>query len=196
MGEGRYRLHLDVVHLFEGMVENTWGINDLPPHVAIVQMANEKRLRSERIGLHIDIRASDLVEERGFAHVGVAANEQSACSRINGRKTRNVLADFLEELQSFILTLHYGSHASKGGALELLASVQTVTELEESDIVLCDLVNQMACGAQLTESQLVVILVVEDVEERGEERVEILHNGELEAIPTHSSPTTSTHPEP
>ncbi len=38
----------------------------------------------------------------------------------------------------------------------------------------------MARGVELTEGELVVVLVVEDIEEGGEEWVEVLEGGEVE----------------
>ena len=61
--EGGDTLHLDVVHLLEGVVEDTGGVDHLPPHVAIVEMADEKGLGSEGVRLDIDVRARDLVQE-------------------------------------------------------------------------------------------------------------------------------------
>ena len=71
-----------------------------------------------------------------------------------------MLADFLEELESLILTLHDGGHPTERGTLELLASVQAVTKLEQTDIVLGYLVDEMPGGTELTKGQLIVVLVI------------------------------------
>src|SRR6478609_1998039 len=63
---------------------------------------------------------------------------------------------------------------TEGGLLQLLASVQRVTKLEQSDVVLCDAVDEVASGVELTKSQLVVVLVIKNVEKGGQERVEVL----------------------
>ena len=58
--------------------------------------------------------------------------------------------------------------------LELLASVERIAEFEQPDVVLCDLVDKMARGTELTECEFVVVLVVKHIEEGGEEWVEVL----------------------
>ena len=57
-------LHLDVVHLLERVVEDSRGIDDLPSHVAVVEVPNEEGLGGECVRLDVDIRTSDFVEER------------------------------------------------------------------------------------------------------------------------------------
>ena len=174
MSESGDALHLDVVHLFERMVEDTGGVNDLPSHVAIVQMTDEEGLCREGVGLNVDVRAGDFVEEGRLAHVRVAADQESAGGGVDRGETGDVFADLLEELEGFVLPLHDSGHTTESSTLELLASVETVTELEEADIVFCNLVDKVPSGAELPEGELVVVLVVENIEERGEEGVEVL----------------------
>lgn len=45
---------------------------------------------------------------------------------------------------------------SKSGPLKLLASVERISELEQSAVILRDLVGQMPRGVELTESKLVM----------------------------------------
>ena len=52
---------------------------------------------------------------------------------------------------------------TESSSLELLASIQAVAELEQTDIVLADLVNEMLRSIDLPERELVVVLVVKDV---------------------------------
>lgn len=169
-------LHLDVVHLLERVVEDAGGVDDLPAHVAVVEVADEEGLGRERVRLHVDVRARDLVEEGGLADVGVPADEERAGGGVDGGETGEMLADLLEELECFVLPLHDRGHATEGGALELLASVERVAELEETDVILGDLVDEMAGSAELTQRELVVVLVVKNVEQGREKGVQILQN--------------------
>ena len=102
---------------------------------------------------------------------------------IDSGETGDVLADLLEELKSLVLAFHDSGHTTKSGALELLASIETVAELEEADIVLGDLVDEVASGAELAQGELVMILVVEHIEEGGKEGVEILQGKVSETVP-------------
>ena len=44
MGNGCNRLHLNGVHLLEGVVKNSGGIDDLIPEILVVQVTNEQAL--------------------------------------------------------------------------------------------------------------------------------------------------------
>jgi hypothetical protein len=68
---------------------------------------------------------------------------------------------------------------TEGSLLELLATVQAVTELEQADIVLCYLVNQVPCSAQLAQGKLVVIFVIKDVHKGRQERVNVVEHGKV-----------------
>ena len=59
----RDTLHLDRVHLLEGVVEDTRGVNYLPSQVLVVQMADEERLGGEGVRLDVDVCAGDLIDE-------------------------------------------------------------------------------------------------------------------------------------
>jgi hypothetical protein len=47
----------------------------------------------------------------------------------------------------------------------LFTSVERVSEFEESDIIFGDLGDEVTAGVELTESEFVVVFVVEDIEE-------------------------------
>lgn len=71
-----------------------------------------------------------------------------------------MLSDFLEVSQWILLTLHDSGHSTQGGPLELLASVERVTEFKQAAVVFCDLRHEVPGGVELAESELVVVLVV------------------------------------
>ena len=53
VGQGRDGLHLDGVALLEGVVEDAGGVDDLPPQVAVVAVADEERFGGEGVGLDV-----------------------------------------------------------------------------------------------------------------------------------------------
>lgn len=195
MSEGGDTLHLDRVHLLEGVVEDSGSVDNLPAEVLVVHVADEKTLGREGVGLDIDVGAGDLVDKRRLADVGVAADEEGTGGRVDGRETGHVLANLLEVGEGILLATHDGGHSdeglrqltaqypahpereyvpSKGGLLELLASVETVSKLEQAAVILADRDDQVASSVELSKGELVVVLVVEDVEEGGKEGVEVL----------------------
>lgn len=178
MSESSDRLHLDRVHLLKRVVKHTGSVDDLPAEVLVVHVPDEEGFGGEGVGLDVDIGASDLVDEGGLADVGVTADKEGTGSRVDGGETRHVLADLLEVGEGVLLALHNRRHTTESSLLELLAAVETVTELEETAVVLADLDDEVTSGVELTESELVVVLVVEDVEEGVEEGVEVLQEKE------------------
>ena len=53
VGQGRDGLHLDGVALLEGVVEDAGSVDDLPPQVAVVAVADEEGFGGEGIGLDV-----------------------------------------------------------------------------------------------------------------------------------------------
>ena len=78
------------------MIKYSRCINNLPSQILVIQMPHKQRLCGERVGLDIDICASDFVDEGGFSDVGIAANEESAGIGVYGWETGYMLADLFE----------------------------------------------------------------------------------------------------
>jgi len=85
-----------------------------------------------------------------------------------------VLPDLLQVLQRVLLPLHDSSHSTKSGPLELLTSVERITEFEQSNVILGNLGDEVASSVELTKSKLVMVLVVKDIEEIAQEGVKVL----------------------
>jgi hypothetical protein len=97
-----------------------------------------------------------------------------------------VLSYLFQVCQRVFLSFHYGGHAAivyfvneriwkrlvvdlptESCSFELFTSVQAVSEFEQPDIIFCYRVDQVFCCSQLTESEFVVVLVVQNIYERG-----------------------------
>lgn len=85
-----------------------------------------------------------------------------------------MLSDLLQIRQGLLLPPHNGGHSAHGRPLELLATEERVAKLEQADIVLGDLRNEVAGSVELAKGELVVVLVVQDIQEGGKERVQVL----------------------
>ena len=174
MSESSDRLHLNRVHLLQRVVQDTWGVDDLPSQVLVVHVTDKERFGGERVRLDVDIRSGDLVDKTTLSDIGVTADQERTGVGVDRGQTRDVLSDLLEVGEGILLSLHDRSHSTESGLLELFTSVKRVTELEQSDVVLRDLRDEVSGGVELTQSKLVVVLVVQDVQEGGEERVQVL----------------------
>ena len=73
-----------------------------------------------------------------------------------------MLTDLLKISKRVLVTTHNSGHATQSRALELLAAVQTVTELDQTNIVLGHLLDQVTSRIDLTECQLIMVFVVKD----------------------------------
>lgn len=164
-------------------------------------MADEHGFGGERVGLHIDVRSRDLVDEAGLADVGITGDDERAIGRVDGGQTRQMLANLLQIRQRRSKLSHARAHAverkkttvrikqepadklSSNGdlpaqcsTLELLASVQTITELDKVQVIFRDVVHNGARSVDLTQGELVVISRVQNVHQVREKGVDILRN--------------------
>ena len=83
MRQRRDGLHLNRVTLIKRMVKDAWRIDHLPACILIVSVTDEEVLRCERIGLDIDIRICNIIDEAGLADIGEASDDQCACVSVN-----------------------------------------------------------------------------------------------------------------
>ena len=179
MCQGGDGLHLDGVSLLQGVVEDPGCVHHLPAQVPIVQVTHKQRLCREGVRLHFHVGARDLVDEAGLADVGKAAYEDGTSVGIDGRQPGQVLPNLFQVLEALLLPLHDGAHAPQCGALELLAAVHGVGKLDQPNIVLRHVVYEVLSGVDLTQGQLVVVLVVQDVHEVPVEGVYVVQLREL-----------------
>ena len=87
--------------------------------------------------------------------------------------------DFLQESETGLEFLGHGGHPSHGGLLEHLAAVKTVGVLHEADVVLGDIIDQRAGRVQVPQSQLIVVLVIQHVDQGRVEGVDVVRLREV-----------------
>lgn len=179
VGERGDGLHLNDVHVLDIVIQNTRGIDNLPSKVLVIGVSDVQRLGGERVRRSLDIGTGDLVHERTLADVGETTDDQRSSVGIDRGQTVQVLSNLFQEFQGVLLSLQDGRHSTQGGSLELFGSVQTVGKLEQSKVVLGNLVNQVSGLVELTEGDLPVFLVVQDVEEMHQERMQVFEDGEF-----------------
>merc|ERR1719219_3113124 len=173
MGEGSYGLHLNSVPVLQRVVQDTGGVNHLPPQIFVVRVSDVQTLGGEGVGLHLHISSRDLVDEAGLADVRESCDDQSPGVGVDGREPTEVLPDLLQVLEALVLSPHDGRHPSQGGSLQLLTPVQRVTKLQESDVVLGHVVNEVPGSVDLTQSQLVMVFVIQNIHQIGIERMDV-----------------------
>ena len=173
MSDSGDRLHLNGVHLFKRVVQNTGGVDGLETQHLVVEVANEQTLGGEGVRLDVDVGTGDVLEERRLSNVGVSANEESAGVGVDRGQTAQMLPDLVEVEKRVLQTLADGGHATKSSALELLALKQTLTILDETHVISGDGLDQTLCGVTLAEGNAEVVGVVESVEQILVERVNV-----------------------
>ena len=85
-----------------------------------------------------------------------------------------MLSHLLQVAERGVELLHNGTHTTQCRVLQLLASVEGVTILQQTDIVLTDLGDNVLGGVDLTQGQFVVISVVQHVDQIGKEGMDLL----------------------
>lgn len=113
MSQSSDTLHLDRVHLLQGMVQHSRGVNDLPSKVLVVHVSNKETLGRESVRLNVDVGSGYFVDEGRFSDVGVTTDEESSGRRVDGRETGHVLSDLLEVGERIFLSSHDGSHSNQ-----------------------------------------------------------------------------------
>mmetsp|Transcript_61413 Transcript_61413/g.163386 ORF Transcript_61413/g.163386 Transcript_61413/m.163386 type:complete len:205 (-) Transcript_61413:121-735(-) len=161
------------------MVENTRRIDHLPPHVVVIQVPHEQRLRRKRVWLHVHIGRGDNVHKGTLSDVWVASEDQRSSRRVDGRQSAQMLSDLLEIRQGSREFLHHGAHTPKGSALEHFCLVQTVRELHHANVVLRDVLENLLARVNLPQRELVVVAIVEHVAEIRVEGVDVVDLGEV-----------------
>ena len=157
-------LHFDGVALLDGVVEDARRVDHLPADVLVVHVAQEQRFRRERVRLHVHVRARHFVHEARLAHVREPAQNQRAVRWVDRRQTVHVLAHFFEVAQRRVQLLHHRAHATQSRVLQLLAAVQRLRVLEQTNVVLTDLGHHILGSVDLTQSQFVMVAVVQHVD--------------------------------
>jgi hypothetical protein len=76
MHQRRDTLHLDRIHIFKWMIQNSWGVNYLPTKVFVVKVSYEETFGSKGVRLDVDVHAGDLVDEGPSADVRVPADQE------------------------------------------------------------------------------------------------------------------------
>ena len=85
-----------------------------------------------------------------------------------------MLPHLLQILKALILSLHDGAHAPKSRTFQLFTTVERVTELHQSNVVLGHVVDEVLGRVGLPQGQLVVVFVVEDVHKVSVERMDVV----------------------
>lgn len=74
-----------------------------------------------------------------------------------------MLTDLLEVSERVSLTLHDCRHTTERSTFKLFATVEGICEFQKTGVILCDGINQVLCSVDLTESELVMISVVQHI---------------------------------
>lgn len=86
------------------MVQNSWGVDDLPPKVLVVHMSDKERFGGESVlpskykpgdrvskrgthWLNVDIGSGDLVDETTLSDIWVTTDQECSGVWVDGRQT-------------------------------------------------------------------------------------------------------------
>ncbi|GKT59111.1 conserved hypothetical protein [Colletotrichum tofieldiae] len=155
--------------------------------------SEEKRLGRESIRLDVDVGSGDGLEERRLSNIGETRDEQGSGVGVDRGKTAKIwvggqfrarlgesqvlsltLSDLVKVHQGVLEALDERRHATKRGALQLLALEQRLAILEKANVVSGDGLDEVLGGGQLAEGDLEVVGVVEGVDQVLVEGVDVV----------------------
>ena len=139
MSNGGDRLHLNNVHLFEGVVKNTGCINNLKSKVLVVKVAAEERLGCEGPWLNIHIGTADAAQEAALADIGVSADQKCPGVGVDRWQTAKMLADLVQVGQGIFESLDDSGHTTEAGSFQLLALEETLSVLRYKGLGFCSI---------------------------------------------------------
>ena len=58
-------------------------LSHLPPEILVVSVTHIQALGGEGVGLDLDIRTGDLIDEAGLADIGETSDDQCTCISVN-----------------------------------------------------------------------------------------------------------------
>ena len=99
MNKGSDGLHFNGVSSVEAVVENTWGINDLPTGVVVVEVTQVKILSGESVWLNVNISLSHIVHQTRFTNIWETCEDECSLIGINTWKSTQMLSHFFEITQ-------------------------------------------------------------------------------------------------
>jgi len=142
-------------------------------------LPDEETLGGEGVGLHVHVRARHVVHEGTLAHVWEACHKERAFIGVDARQSRHVLPHLLQESQTRFQLLGHGGHSSHGCLFQHFAPIQTVGVLHQSDVVFGDVVYQRSGAVQVSQRQLVMILVIQHIDQSRVKRVDVIRLREV-----------------
>mmetsp|Transcript_25357 Transcript_25357/g.59748 ORF Transcript_25357/g.59748 Transcript_25357/m.59748 type:complete len:390 (+) Transcript_25357:1345-2514(+) len=174
VGKSNNGLHFNGVSLFQGMIQDSRRIDNLPAQVLVVAVTNKQRFGGKGIRLDIDVATGDFVHETRLSYVGQAAHEDRSGVRIQCGKTRKMFSDFFQIRQRRLLSLQDGAHSSQRRSLEALATVGGIGVFDHPNHVPSDLIDERTSRVELSQSEFVVIPVVQGVAKIGIEGMDVV----------------------
>ena len=67
-------------------------------------------------------------------------------------------------------------HSTQSRSFQEFTAVQRIAKLQQTNVILGDVVDEGTCCIQLTKSELVVVTIIKNIDEIGIERMDALYN--------------------
>lgn len=90
-----------------------------------------------------------------------------------------MFSDFFEISQRRCYFSNHGAHPSKGCSLQRFASIQRISVFDKFEVVSTHVFDHVLGGFDVTQRQLEMVFVVEDVEKVAVEGVDVFYFGEV-----------------
>lgn len=179
MGQGSDGLHLDCVHLFELVVEDARGVDDLEAETVVVGVTDVEGLGGEGVGLDFHVGLADRVDEAGLADIGVASHQDGSFVGVDGGQSAHMFPHFLEVGEGGGDLPDHGAHPAQSSSLQGLAPVERICVFDQFEVISAHVLDHILGGLDVPQRKFVVVFIVEHVEEVRVEGVDVLHLREV-----------------
>lgn len=141
VSQGSDSLHFNSVSLSNRSVEKSRGIDNLPVSVLELSVSHKETLGREGVVLNIHICVCDLIHKARLSNIRVSSDDHGSRLGVYLGQSLHVLSDLLEVLERRLEFLKESRHSTKSCSFEHLASVQRVSILQHSHVVVCYVVH-------------------------------------------------------
>lgn len=179
VGQSSDGLHLDCIHLFELVVQDARGVDDLEPETVVVGVADVEGLGGEGVGLHLHVGLADGVDEAGLADVGVASHQDGAFVGVDGGQSAHMFPHFLQVRERGGDLPDHGAHPAQSSSLQGLAPVERICVFDQFEVISAHVFDHILGGLDMPQGEFVVVFIVEHVEQVRVEGVDVLHLREV-----------------
>lgn len=173
------RLHLNCVHFLKIVVQNSWRIYNLISKIVMFSVPDVECFSCEGIRLNLYIGSADTVNKTWFSDIRIASNENSSFIGIDGRQTCHMFPHFLQIGKWRSYFSDHCAHSTQSCSFEGFATIERISIFYQFKIISTHVFNHIFCCLDVSECQLVMVLIIEDIKKISVKWMDVFNFGEV-----------------